>query len=110
MWQQFRRRRVIRTVVLYLTCAYLVVEGTLSLATVVQLPPWGIRAVVGALVLGFPFTVVLAWTYDVTPGGIVRTPELLGPEPPPLARARSAWIVVSTGALLGGLILRLLRG
>lgn len=110
MWQQFRRRRVSRTVALYLACAYLVVEAALSLATAVELPPWGIRAVVGVLVLGFPFTVVLAWSYDVTPSGIVKTPELIGPEQPSPPVPRPVWIVVSAAAVLGGLIFRLLRG
>jgi len=110
MWQQFRRRRVSRTVVIYLAWAYMIVQAALSLATVVTLPPWGIRAVVGVLVLGFPFTVVLAWSFDVTRSGIVKTPELIGPEQPKPAAAGSAWLVGSGVAILIGLILQLLRG
>jgi len=110
IWQQFRRRRVSRTVALYLASAYLLIEATLSLSTAVELPPWGFRAVVGVLVLGFPLTVVLAWTYDVTPKGIVKTPVDLGPEPGPSSGSNTAWAIVSVSAVLGGLILRLLRG
>lgn len=110
MWQQFRRRRVSRTVVIYLACAYLIVQAALSLATVVALPPWGLRAVVGVLVLGFPLTVVLAWSFDLTRSGIVKTPELIGPEQSQPRAGGSAWLVISSAAMTCGLILQLLRG
>jgi hypothetical protein len=110
MWQQFRRRRVIRTVVLYLAFVVLATELYLFAAQFVAFPPWGFRAVVGVAVLGFPFTVVLAWTYDVTPTGIVRTPDELGAEPPPPPPAtKRGWVIASVAALLVALALRLLR-
>lgn len=109
MWQQFRRRRVIRTVLLYLAFTYLAVEASLLVATYVQLPPWGLRAVFGAAVLGFPFAVVLAWTYDVTPAGIVRTPEDPDAEAAPSPAPRLAWVLVGAGAVTAGVILRVLR-
>jgi hypothetical protein len=109
MWQQFRRRRVTRTVLLYLAFAFLLMEAALTATGFVEFPPWGFRAVVGGVVLGFPFVVVLAWTYDVTPKGIVKTPEDIGPEPPPLGGARFGWVLGLVGAVLAGVILRLLR-
>jgi hypothetical protein len=109
MWQQFRRRRVIGTVILYLICAFLVTEAALFVAPYLELPSWGLRAVFGAAVLGFPLAVVLAWTYDVTPRGIVRTPDELGPEPPRPGKPRLRWILLGAVALVAGMVLRLLR-
>ncbi|HET9949293.1 MAG TPA: hypothetical protein VFQ22_10265 [Longimicrobiales bacterium] len=113
MWQQFRRRRVIRTVLLYLMVAFGLSEITLFVAPALALPEWAVRAVFGVLVLGFPATVVLAWTYDVTPEGIVRTPdeEEDGPPapPPPAPGGRFGWLLGGGLALLVGLVLRLLR-
>jgi hypothetical protein len=109
MWQQFRRRRVTRSVLLYLAFAFLLMEAVLTAAGSVALPSWGFRAVVGGVVLGFPLVVVLAWTYDVTPKGIVKTPEDPGPEAPPSAGGRVGWIVGLVGAVLAGVVLRLLR-
>ena len=109
MWQQFRRRRVIRTVLLYLAFAYLAVEAALLTATYVELPPWGLRAVFGAVVLGFPFAVVLAWTYDVTPSGIVRTPEEPRDQDAPSSGPPLGWVLVAMGAILAGVVLRMLR-
>lgn len=110
MWQQFRRRRVTRSVVLYLAVGFLAIEAYLFASGLAELPSWGLRAVVGAVVLGFPFTVVLAWTYDVTPSGIVRTPEELGPEPAPPPGPRRGWALVGVIAVVLGLALELLRG
>jgi hypothetical protein len=108
LWQQFRRRRVIRTVLLYLAFVPLAAESFLALSQVVAMPPWAFRAVLGVAVLGFPFAVVLAWTYDVTPSGIVKTPEEFGPEPPS-AGPRRGWVLLGAGALVAALALRLLR-
>jgi hypothetical protein len=109
MWQQFRRRRVTRTVLLYLVFAFLGLEATLFAAPLVGLPEWAIRVAFGAAVLGFPLAVVLAWTYDVTPRGIVKTPEDLGPEASPSLGPRLAWAVLGAGALAAALIIRLMR-
>ena len=109
MWQQFRRRRVVRTVLLYLALMFLAIEAYLFAAQFVAFPPWGFRAVVGVAVLGFPFAVVLAWTYDVTPSGIVRTPEDLGPEAPPSAGPKRGWLFVAAGATVAALVVRMLR-
>ena len=110
MWQQFRRRRVTRTVVLYVSLAFFLVEAALFAAPYVALPAWWIRVVYGAAVLGFPFVVVLAWTYDVTAKGIVKTPEDLGPESPPAGELRFGWALLGAGAIVLGVILRALRG
>ena len=109
MWQQFRRRRVIRTVLLYFALMFLAIEGYLFAAQFVALPPWGFRTLMGVVVLGFPFAVVLAWAYDVTPSGIVRTPEELGPEAPHAAGPGQASLFVAAGAVVVALALRMLR-
>jgi hypothetical protein len=112
VWQQLRRRRVTRTVVTYLAVAFAVIE-----ATWYAVPRFGLvedvgRLVMGALVLGFPFTVVLAWTYDLTPSGVVRTPED-GPAQASEASSgrlrRSAWLLLCVVVVAIGYVLRSLR-
>lgn len=110
LWQQFRRRRVTRTVLLYLVISYLVAEAALFLSPVLGITEVGLRVVLGAIVLGFPVAVVLAWTYDVTPTGIVKTPEDLAAEPPPSPGPERGWVMLGGVALVTALILRLLRG
>jgi hypothetical protein len=111
IWQQLRRRRVTRTVVTYLAAAFSVFE-----ATWYAVPRFGLvedvtRLVLGVLVLGFPLAVVLAWTYDLTPAGLVRTPDDASGEPaeatPQLGR--SAWLLVVVALAAVGFAFRSLR-
>jgi hypothetical protein len=109
MWQQLRRRRVTRVVAAYAAFSFAFVEAALFIVPYLVLPPWSIRVAWGLVVIGFPLAVVLAWTYDLTPVGIVRTPEDLGPEAPQPPVRRPVWLVLSTLALVGGLMLHFLR-
>jgi len=109
MWQQFRRRRVIRVVVTYAACSFAVVQAALLFLPRFALPDWSIRAVWGVIVMGFPVTVVLSWTYDLTSRGIVRTPDELGPGPAPPPTGRKVWLVLSIGAMVVALLLRAFR-
>lgn len=74
---ELHRRRVFQVAVGYLV----VVLATLGLLVMVGpgwgLPAWSVKAVLSAAAMGFPITLKLAWTYDVTPMGIRRT----GPSP-----------------------------
>ena len=75
VWQRLRRRRVTRTAVTYLAVGYAVLEAVWYVVPRLGLVEDVGRIVTGIAVLGFPFAVVLAWTYDLTPEGIVRTPD-----------------------------------
>lgn len=109
MWQQLRRRRVTGTVLLYLAVAFFVLEATLFVAPRIGLPEWGVRVAFGVAVLGFPLAVVLAWTYDVTRRGVVRTPEIPGPEAAPSGGPALGWAALAAGALAAAIIIRILR-
>ena len=103
--REFRRRRVGRVAVAYVAVAYAVAEGAAALLPLWGGPPWGFRAVLGVLALGFPLATVLAWDFDITDRGIERTPE--EPAGPTAARplGRLAWFVILW--VLAGLVIRL---
>ena len=104
---EVRQRRVGKVVVAYIAVAFALVEATATALPVYQLPEWVWRAVLGCAVLGFPMAVVLSWTYDITPGGVVRTPDELSPESEtPTSRT---WLVLTLVALAGGLWLHFTR-
>ncbi len=103
--EEVRSRRVGKVVAAYLAFAFAAAEA----ATLpgLSLPEWAVRVILGALVLGFPVTVVLAWTYDITPTGVVRTPDdlsVVAPETKP-----RAWLVVTVLGVVIGAVLHLLR-
>lgn len=96
-----RRRRVIRVVVAYIAICFGALSAGVLLLDHVPAPDWTFRVLLGAAALGFPLTVVLAWTYDVTPTGVVRTPETPPSVPPEAAAPAWTWrAVVAAGLLL----------
>lgn len=111
VWQRLRRRRVTRTSVTYLVVSFAVLECVWYLVPRLGLVEDVGRIVTGIAVLGFPFAVVLAWTYDLTPQGVVRTPDdpaeedaLPGPSLP-----RSVWYLFWALAVAVGFVFRSLR-
>ncbi len=99
--QELKRRRVIRVMIAYVAICLGVLSAASRLVDFAGGPEWVSRALLGAAALGFPATAVLAWTFDVTPEGIVRTPE--GPSTVPPGDAVPAW--AWSAAVSGGLFL-----
>src|SRR5205814_3537833 len=67
-----------------------------------EIPNWAVRLVVLLIVVGFPIALVIAWAFELTPGGIKRTEEADRVYP---SRSRGrAWIyvVISAGVLSAG--------
>jgi hypothetical protein len=107
--QELRRRRVTRVAAAYLAlCLGGVSVGSL-LIDFLAAPDWAFRALLGVAAMGFPVTVVLAWTYDVTPDGIVRTPEHPPSTPPGDPAPEWVWGLVVAGGVLVAVVSWVLR-
>jgi len=76
----------------YLAVAYAVVEAAAAFLAPLGFPEAAFRGVVGAVALGFPLALVLAWDFDITDRGIVRTREEEGLEAPLPLRPRLPWL------------------
>jgi hypothetical protein len=70
------RRRVARVAIIYAAIAFALLEATDIVIPALEWPEWIIRWVIALAVLGFPLVLILAWIYDVTPEGVVRTAPL----------------------------------
>jgi TolB-like protein len=70
---ELKRRKVIRVALVYAATAFVVLQAADLLATGLALPAWVFAAITVAAIAGFPLALVLAWAYDVTPDGVVRT-------------------------------------
>lgn len=99
--EELRRRRVFRALVGYGIAALIVLRASDALLQAARLPAWILSAEVVALGLGFPITVALAWVFDLTSGGVQRTPgpEAGGGSGPPLRGGRVALAVIGLGLL-----------
>lgn len=99
-----KRRRVFRGSAGYILAAWGLVEVADIVGPAFNLPPWTIRLLITALLIAFPFVVVLAWTYDFSFSGISKTTGDLDTGFT-TKRWFRAGIVVFTGMVCAGAIL-----
>src|SRR6266487_98528 len=73
---ELKRRNVYRAAVAYGVVAWFLTQLTTQVFPFFEIPNSAVRFVVIALAVGFPIAMLLAWVYEFTPGGIVRTEDL----------------------------------
>lgn len=72
---ELRRRHVFKAAAAYAVVAWLVVQGASIVFPAFEAPEWVLKAVIALTVLAFPVAVVLAWAFELTPGGVRRTED-----------------------------------
>ena len=73
---ELRRRNVIRMAGLYLVGAWLVTQVAGTVLPMFGAPGWIARSVVLVLAIGFVPALVVAWVFELTPGGLKRDDEV----------------------------------
>jgi TolB-like protein len=73
---ELKRRNVYRAAVAYGVVAWFLTQLTTQVFPFFEIPNSAVRFVVIALAVGFPIAMLLAWVYDFTPEGVVRTEDL----------------------------------
>src|SRR5438552_844173 len=73
---ELKRRNVYRAAVAYGVVAWFLTQLTTQVFPFFEIPNSAVRFVVIALAVGFPIAMLLAWLYELTPEGIVRTEDL----------------------------------
>ncbi|WOJ92245.1 hypothetical protein R0135_10645 [Congregibacter variabilis] len=107
---EIRRRKVLRTLALYILAAWGLMQVADVLLPGLGLPEESIRYLLFATIAGFPVALVFAWFFDITANGIQRTRALVGgeaAEPEPLRAADYgllAALLLVLGLVLYGVI------
>jgi TolB-like protein/Flp pilus assembly protein TadD len=73
---ELKRRHVYRAAVAYGMVAWLLVQIATQVFPFFEIPNWAVRFVIVALMAGFPIAMLLAWLYELTPEGFVRTEDV----------------------------------
>jgi TolB-like protein/Tfp pilus assembly protein PilF len=101
---ELQRRNVYKVAVAYAVVAWLLIQIATQVFPFFEIPNWAVRLVVLAIVIGFPISLVIAWAFELTPEGLMRTEDVdLAPS---MQRPRHrAWIfvVIIAGAMSLGL-------
>jgi TolB-like protein/Flp pilus assembly protein TadD len=71
-FEELKRRNVYRVGALYVIAAWLMLQVTDVLISLLELPDWSGKLVFLLLAIGFPVALILAWAFELTPEGVVR--------------------------------------
>jgi len=72
-WQELKRRKVVRVMIAYAASAFIVLEAVDIIFPRMGLPDWTVTLVIFLLIIGFIFSIVMSWIFDITPEGIKKT-------------------------------------
>jgi TolB-like protein/lipoprotein NlpI len=95
---ELKRRNVFRVATFYVVAGWVLLQAGDLLFGALGVPDWGLKLLLGLLVLGFPVALVFSWIYELTPEGIKREQEV----------ERNTSITAQTAAKLDKLIVALL--
>src|SRR5438046_9805309 len=70
---ELKRRNVYKVAVAYIIAGWAVSQGIAQVFPVFDIPNWVIRLIVLFIIIGLPIALVLAWMFELTPQGIMRT-------------------------------------
>jgi len=98
LFEELKRRNVIRVGIAYAVGAWVVLQLTDVVGEILELPEWGGKLILLAVVVGFIPALIIAWAFELTPEGVKRESEV----------DRSQSIVRSTGKKLNTVIIVLL--
>src|SRR5688572_7910253 len=73
---ELKRLNVYRVGVAYAVVAWLLIQVTDTVFPRLNLPEWAVTLVIVLLLLGLPVALVLAWAFELTTEGIVRTEDV----------------------------------
>ena len=88
IFEELKRRNVLRVATAYIVTAWLVVQVVETLFPVYGFSDAAIRLVVNLLVIGLVPVLVLAWAFEWTPEGLKRDAEVDRVNPASLAAAK----------------------
>ncbi len=72
-FKELRRRNVVRVAGAYAVAGWVLVQIATTLEESMGLPNWFDGTVVAFIIIGLPIALILAWAFELTPEGVVRT-------------------------------------
>ena len=74
--EEVKRRNVFRVALVYIIVAWLTMQVVDVMFPALNVPDWTISAIAVLLLIGFPFAIIFAWAYEMTPDGIKREQDV----------------------------------
>jgi adenylate cyclase len=95
---ELRRRKVLRLMGMYLVAGWVAIQVADTLVPLLDLPPGLARGTALLVIFGIPLAFALAWVYDITRDGVVRTPAAATPAADAATAETTTSATAATGA------------
>jgi len=101
LYHELKRRSVFRLGAAYLAVAWLVLQVLDVVRDILVVPDWIGRYLLFALAIGFPFALILAWVYELTPEGVKHMDDAGVPtKTPPFGGRRIDFLIIGALSLV----------
>ena len=94
IFEELKRRNVIRVAALYVVASWLIMQVADLLLDAFDIPSSAMRLLVVILLLGFPLALTFSWIYELTPDGLKKEGEVVH-DPGRQTSARKMNIVIA---------------
>ena len=74
--QEVKRRNVFRVAIVYMIAGWLTMQVVDVMFPALKIPEWFTSAIAALLIIGFPFALIFAWAFEMTPEGIKREKDV----------------------------------
>lgn len=79
-FDELKERNIYKVAVAYAVTGWVIVQLAAVATDAFAAPPWVLKIIIVALLLGFPVAIIFAWAFEITPDGIKRQEEVLDSE------------------------------
>ena len=76
LFEELKRRNVFRVGIAYVITAWLVAQIADLVLDNIESPAWVMQTLMLVLALGFPFALLFAWAFELTPEGIRKEKDV----------------------------------
>lgn len=81
-FSELKRRNVYKVALTYAITSWLLAQIVALAADTFEAPGWVTKIILVILVIGFPIALILAWAFELSPEGVIRTNSMASEENP----------------------------
>ncbi|MCZ6499298.1 MAG: adenylyl cyclase, partial [Gammaproteobacteria bacterium] len=74
--KELMRRNVTRVALVYVIAAWIAMQVVDVMFPALQLPDWTISITAALILIGFPFALIFAWAFEITPEGLKKEKDV----------------------------------